>query len=274
MRAMARAMILLAATALAPCVSRGQLEVTCRLAHERVVAFEPVTATLEVVNNTAETLRLSDAGPEGRVAFEIEQTPGIGVRRSGDAILSQPVVVEAGKTGKVTVDLRSYLPVGATGPYTVRSRVDWGGRSFRSASLFLDVLPGLEIAHLTAGVPGDARALRTYSLRTLNRERSDRVFLRIDDEDDAKCYGVFDLGSIVRVSAPSLQVDQEGNVHVLHQSGPQQFTHSAFTPRGEPVVQKVYASGTQDVHINRGEDGTVAVSGSDVREAASQPAAE
>ena len=78
--------------------------------------------------------------------------------------------------------------------------------------------------------------MRSYTLRTLNRDRREVVFLRINDDDRGMCYGVFELGAIVRMFEPKLQMDEVGNIHVLHQSGPWQFTHSVFTPHGDPVA--------------------------------------
>ena len=126
---------------------------------------------------------------------------------------------------------------------------------------FLDVLPGLEIARLSAGVPAEPDATRLYTLRTLNRDRVEVMFLRIDDDDRGVCYGVFELGRIVRLYEPKLQVDETGNVHILHQSGPWQFTHSVFTPRGEPVLQEVYSGEGSAIGLKRGEGGQLAVDG-------------
>lgn len=264
---MTKRIVLLLAALIAPSVARAQIEVSCRLEHERVLAFEPIRVTVGIVNNTGRSLLFSEEGGDARLAFDIEQTPGAALRPTGEPIFPEPFSLEPGKQATKTVNLLSVFPIGSTGPYTIRARVEWAGRMFSSPGLFLDILPGLEIGHLTAGVPGEAGALRTYTLRTLNRDRSEHVFLRIEDEDEGQCYGVFDLGRIVRVTPPSLQVDSAGNVHVLHQAAPRQYTHSAFRPNGEPVEQKQYLSGALDVRMRKSDDGEVRVSGSAIVEA-------
>ena len=139
--------------------------------------------------------------------------------------------------------------------------MEWGGKVFISPKLFLDVLPGLEISKLVAGIPEDPNAVRSYTLRTLNRDRTEVVFLRINDDDRGMCYGVFELGTIVRLFEPKLQTDEVGNIHVLHQSGPWQFTHSVFTPHGDPVVQEVYSADGSTIGLKRAEGGQIAVQG-------------
>jgi hypothetical protein len=139
--------------------------------------------------------------------------------------------------------------------------VEWGGKVFISPKLFLDVLPGLEISKLVAGIPEDPNAVRSYTLRTLNRDRNEVVFLRINDDDRDMCYGVFELGAIVRLFKPKLQTDEVGNIHVLHQSGPWQFTHSIVTPNGDPVLQEVYSADGSTIELKRAEGGQIVVQG-------------
>ena len=56
-------------------------------------------------------------------------------------------------------------------------------------------------------------------------------------------------------------VDGLGNIHVLHQAGPQQFSHNSFTPYGYPVEQEQYAGGGTRMQFYRSTDGSVAVEG-------------
>ena len=247
--------------AIAALPAAAQIDMQCKLENGRTVLFEPIVVSLDIVNNTGDILDFSGAIPNAHLAFDVEQSPGVDVPPTEVPLFAQPVTIKPGDTFSGKVNLQAAYKITDTGPYTVTTRVEWGGKVFISPKLFLDVLPGLEIAKLSAGIPEDPNAVRNYTLRTLNRDRSEEVFLRISDEEKGVCYGVFDLGTIVRMFEPKLQVDEVGNIHVLHQSGPWQFTHSVFTPHGDPVAQEIYSADGSTIELKRTEDGQLAVQG-------------
>lgn len=247
--------------AIASLPAAAQVDMQCRLENGRTVLFEPIVISLDIINNTGDILDFSGAIPNAHLAFDVERSPGVVVPPTGVPLFGQAVTIKPGDTFSGKVNLQATYKITDTGPYTVTTRVEWGEKVFISPKLFLDVLPGLEIAKLVAGIPEDPGAVRSYTLRTLNRDRSEVVFLRINDDDKGMCYGVFDLGTIVRMFEPKLQTDDIGNIHVLHQSGPWQFTHSVFTPHGDPVVQDVYSAEGSTIDLKRAEDGQFAVEG-------------
>lgn len=250
-----------AVCAIATFPAAAQIDMRCRLENVRTVLFEPVVVNLDIINNTGDILDFSGAVPNAHLAFDVEQSPGIAVPPTGVPLFAQAVTIKPGDTFSGKVNLQATYRITDTGPYTVTTRVEWGGKVFISPKLFLDVLPGLEIAKLAAGIPEDPNAVRNYTLRTLNRDRCEVVFLRINDDEKGVCYGVFDLGTVVRMFEPKLQVDEVGSIHVLHQSGPWQFTHSVFTPYGDPVLQEVYSGDGSSIGLKRAEDGQLAVQG-------------
>jgi hypothetical protein len=239
----------------------AQVDMQCKLENGRTLLFEPVIISLDIINNTGDVLDFSGAIPNGHLAFDVEQSPGVVVPPTGAPLFNQAVTIKPGDTFTGKVNLQATYKITDTGPYMVTTRVEWGGKVFISPKLFLDVLPGLEIGKLVAGIPEDPNAMRTYTLRTLNRDRSEVVFLRINDDENGTCYGVFDLGTIVRMFQPKLLVDGIGDIHALHQSGPWQFTHSVFTPHGDPVAQEVYSGEGSTIDLKRAEDGQIAVEG-------------
>lgn len=239
----------------------AQIDIKCRLQNGRTILFEPAIVDLDIVNNTSELLDFSGANPNARLAFDVERSPGVLVSPAGVPLFGKAVTIKPGDTFSRKVNLQAAYPIRDTGPYTITARVEWGGRVFISLKLFLDVLPGLEIAKLVAGIPEDPSVMRSYTLRTLNRDRKETAFLRINDDDKAICYGVFDLGPIVRLFEPKLRTDEVGNIHVLRQSGPWQFTHSVFTPNGEPVATEIYSAEGSTIELKRAEDGQIAVRG-------------
>ncbi len=252
----------LAAGLLLPLAAGGQVDLHSRLLETRVLQYEPARVALEIGNNTGEELILSGAGQNATLEFGIEQSPGVPVHTiAGASLLSGAVSLKPQEVWTQTVDVSVAYDIQEAGPYTVMAQVEWGDKVIQAPKMFLDVLPGMEIAKLVTGIPGRSGEMRTYTLKTLNRDRKEIVFLRIDDEDGGRCYGVLELGRIVRMYKPLLQIDEIGNIHVLHQAGPSQFNHSVFTPEGQPVLQEQYSADGREIRLQKEDTGRIAVEG-------------
>lgn len=239
---MKRLFVVLFAAVLVPVASRGQVEVLVRVQNARVLRSEPIFATLGVVNNTGEVLAFTGPRPNATLRFDVEQSPGALVPETGEALLDQPTVVEPGRKLTRKINLLSKYGIRVTGPYTITARVEWGDKVFISPKVFLDVVPGLEIRRLGIGVPGGGGTTRLFSLRTLSRDRGERIFLRVDDEATGRCLGVSDLGGVIRFEEPVLQADEAGDVHVIHQCGPDRFAHNVFDADGRLTAETRYSS--------------------------------
>lgn len=244
-----------------PPLASGQIEVGCRLVANRVLLFEPIRATVRIANNTGHRLVFSGSRPNARLGFQIEQTPGLSVMPTSQPLLEGPLMLEPGEIRELEFNLLPKYLVRATGPYTIQARLEWNETAFLSPKVFLDVLPGFEVARFSAGLAGSAGGIRVFSLKTLTRDRMELLFLRVDDQATGQCLGVFNLGRIVRQFNPQIKADGLGHVHVLHQSSPWKFTHTEVTMDGIPVVARDFAAYDSEVHLERTPGGEVVVRG-------------
>jgi len=239
----------------------AQVEVGLRVTPDRAVLHEPIMATVRVVNQTSETIVLRDDTPGQRLWLDIESGPGRTIRPITQAILGTPLEVPPRQSVSRQINITESYDIRVEGPYTVRARLDWNGEAYVSSRAFLDVAPGLEVARLVAAAsdaPGDRRL---YRLLTLNRDRGDHLFLRIDDQAAQICEAVIHLDRVIRVQPPRMQVDAFHQVHVLHQFGPGRYLHHIFTSSGQMVSRRVFTSEDPGVTLEYGEDGRVMVSG-------------
>ncbi len=244
-----------------PLAAGAQIGVSLRLEHSRLLTFEPVRATVTIENQTAAPLYLSDGSDEARLFFDVEPSPGESLARREAPMFVEPWVIPPRRTGTRTFDLLQLYRLADAAPYSVVARVEWDNTGFASAKSFFDLLPGMEIARYRAVLGSDPSARRTFWLRTLTRDRKDMLFLRIDDEEAELCYGVFELGPVVRIYRPALRFDRDDRIHVLHQSAPARFTHSVFTAWGAPVGSSFYNGTAASARLQVDPDGEVAVSG-------------
>lgn len=239
----------------------AQIEVGCRIEQSRLVQYEPMRVTVRIQNNSGGPLHFTGADRNARLQFEIEQTPGRVLPMRQPPVLKEPFVIPPRGHATRDVILTDHYDLRSTGPYTIRARVDWEGRGFVSPKVFADMVPGFEIDRLIAAAPGAARSMRHYRLLTLNRDRGEHIFLRIDDEAEGICYGVIHLGRVIRTRKPMLRVDGDFNIHVLYQSGPGRYAHNVFSPEGRRIQRKTYMDEEQQAELSDAGDGRIIVTG-------------
>jgi hypothetical protein len=237
----------------------AQVELTWSLANHRTVLMEPVRATVTIANRSGQTLDLTPRG-NARLFFDVEDQPASTVAGTGRPLLARPVIVPAGETRAVDVNLLDAYRLVRGQSYMLTPVLEFAGMRFFGRRLSLEVQPGLELARRDCGLPaaGDARAV---SLRLIHRDRSDRLFIRIDDSATGYCLGVYDLGRVIRFFAPRLEQDAAGAFHVLHQTAPDRFAHSVFDYDGAPLGTAFYGAAAGRIRLAPNEQGGLEVQG-------------
>lgn len=248
------------AAALIASGAHGQVDVRMRLAYSTVLHMEPILATVTIVNSTESDLVVGETTGNSRLFFDIETGPGRPFIPRTDAVMFRtPASVPAMKSATLEFNLLPLYSIRSPGAFSVTARLQGPGGLVTSGRQFLDVVPGMVIASVSRPVQ-DLGQLR-YQLRTLARDRADHLFLRIDDAADEICYGVYKLGTVIRVVDPVMRFDRFGMAHILHQSSPTRFTHSSFEPDGTPYRSRFWTGKASSVGLQLTEDGEIEVVG-------------
>jgi len=226
--------------------AQAQVQFSFALPHAQVLQHEvlPVIVTVRNSGTTALKARGEDAFVLG---FEITDPDGVRKKMRSGAAPWVPPVIEPGREVTFTNDLQGLFHLERPEALAVAARLQAHGRTYATAKNFVEIQPGLELARIT--VPAADGSTRVAGLRVMNRQQRDRLFLRLDDESAGLCYGVIELGRYIRVGQPTLEVDGQGRVHILHLSGPNQFTHSVYTLNGDRVLQRTVTGDTSSVRL-------------------------
>jgi hypothetical protein len=223
----------------------AQINVGLRVEYASVLLYENMNVFVTIQNRTGETIVFNpDGGSNIDVRFLItrETDPDRRVPRSNSRPLVSAILAREGETHESMVDLAHAYGMGGEGRYTVAAEVEWRGRLYRSTEVMVDVVRGMELELKDAALRGYEDLIRRYSLRYWHRDRYEHLFLTVEEPDSGDNLGVYDLGCLVRVFKPALVVDPSGDVLVVHQSGPQRYTRTAFrsTRGGFYFVDQVY----------------------------------
>lgn len=243
-----------------PLSALAQVEIDWKLEHNRTILMEPVRAEVRISNYTGFPLDFTPGTGNARLLFTIEDEPSSYVRASGRPVVPGPFVVPDGETRSIDVDLLQAYRIVRGQPYLVTPEIAFRGMRFSGRRLSLEVQPGLEILSRTYGIPSAGNA-RKVSLRSLNRDRYEHLFFRLDDPSTGYCLCAVDLGGLIRFVEPTLQMDNQNVFHVLHQSQPDRFSHAMFGYDGALLDTEFYVAATGAIRLVREPDGSVSVIG-------------
>lgn len=247
--------------------AQGQLAVNLRLTNTTFLRFEDIPAFVVVKNNTG--LAIPAGGNAGySLTFDIKGSDGqpVGAIEQKDPP-PLPALVPGAETIISNNLFRSYR-FSETEQAVVVARVDYAGQSFLSPKVFLDFQKGIDVTRMQ--VPVGNRTL-TYLLRRLMRDKHEHLFLRVDDESAGQTYGATDLGLFLRQPAPTIMPDAAGQIHVLHRSGPQQFTYHVARGDGAILRKELFSGDYQTVRMIATAQGEIQVSGKPTDEKDSLP---
>ncbi len=241
--------------------SQAQVSIQARVSHNLLAEGEPVAMTLEIMNQTAAPLDLTSMCNEGSFTIHVQSQSGRHYEMKHAPIFSRSHVLQPWMSTSVVVNLQRHFDIHYTDAYSVYARITADGRSYASDRVLFDVVPGAKMGKIQVGVALDGGRYRTYRLLSIQRKRSEYLFLHIMNEDEGVHYGTHELGRIIKLFKPVLRADREGNVHVLHQSGPTQYTHASFTPFGAPLNISLYAAEISKIRLEAVEGGKLVVRG-------------
>ncbi len=233
--------LLFAAVLLAGAAAAQQVEVTMTLAYTAFVVGEPVLVQIEAVNATRDLLDIGGAESKDEVFVEITK----GDRYNEiDAFNPAPIVgaaqLKPGQTFRHKVELDKWFALGAEGRYAVRTVLVHNGMRYESSKKSFDIVPGMPIKDAVQMFLKRPNSKRLFKLVYWHRNQSERLFLRIEDDPDGKVWDSLDLGTLLRLSEPKLDISPDGEVTVVHRATQDAFIRTVLwsLPDNVEVVER------------------------------------
>ena len=198
--------------------AQGQLDLKLRLEHASVLAHEPLLAYVTIHNSDIQPVTLN--APDGtglQLRFHVDRDNDTSVATRRGAPRPARVEIPVGGSQTVSLDISMLCTMQKTGRYFVRALVSGGGSAGRSRLQMVDVVPGLELTKVHSAVLGAPGVRRTFCLRYWARERKEQLFLCVTDEPVARIFAPVALGPLIRVVRPTITMDKDGIITVMHQ---------------------------------------------------------
>ncbi|MFH1477381.1 MAG: hypothetical protein ABIH24_07825 [Verrucomicrobiota bacterium] len=222
-----------------PAWAAAQIAISLTLPSAKALLYEDVIATVVIQNNSGRMLTMDSISGPVRFWLDVERAGGWIIPRCNATPLVSAVAIMPGEIRAFGFNVPRLFAIRRQGLYKIRAGVEMNGVHYVAPEAKLEVVNGFEFQRLTAGVPGDAHAMRTYILSYFQSDGVENIYLRIEDADKT-VYGMFNLGRVVRVRPTEVKMDEAGNVHILFQTMGMGFVHTAFTPFGVQLFAKTY----------------------------------
>ena len=224
------------------CVAAAQqLDVKLTLAYNVFVVGEPLLVQLEVLNVTRDLIDVG--GKNSKDALVVEITKG-GQYNDVVPFNTEPVIgafqLKPGQVFQQKVELDKWFSVIEEGKYMVRLVIVHDGMRYESVKKSFDVVPGLPVKDAMQMFVKREKLKRMFKLVYWHRNQVDRLFLRIDDEPGGKVWDTMDLGPLLRLVDPKIDISPEGEVTVVHRSTQDAFTRTVLwsLPDAVEVVER------------------------------------
>lgn len=242
----------------------AQLSVELTFDQEHYLAGERMMAVVRIVNYTGRTLRLGQ--DPGWLEFSVETSDGRIVEQLGEPAVVEPFDLPSASRGTRRVDLTPYYNMAGTGRYLVRAtvRIPELSQELTSKVAGINVVSGARIWAQDFGVPGPVDRppeVRKYALVTATIHKRPTLYARVADLTETRIFRVATLGPVLAFTYPEPQVDRSGQLHVLFQTGAQQFTYVVLNPDGEIVLRQRHQYGDGRPRLRVNDEGRIGVAG-------------
>ncbi len=201
------------------------VEFELKPSHATYVVGEPIDFALRLANVGSTPVIVDDAGPyaNNRIWLEITKQNGEVVKPFGKTDLAKSMMLMSGEAFTETFDIAEWYDILPRGRYYLKAFLFHEGRRYETDLRLIDVVPGLELASASEPVPGRPGHLRELHLVYLAREQREFVFLRSLDDGGPQTSPTLRLGTIVRVTKPTLAINPDGSITVRHQATRNRF---------------------------------------------------
>lgn len=254
----------------AAAVVAAPVTVEVALDQEQFLRDESLPLEVRITNRSGQDLLLGQT-PDWLACF-IERKDGGFVPQSVPLPAIESFTLESSLVAKRRLDLMPYFYLGDPGRYVLTVRVklpQWDQEIFSKPKTF-DITRGTRIWEQDFGVPAVSGLpeVRRYALIQANNFKELMLYLRLTDATDTKVFRMVALGPLVSFSRPEAQLDRNGNLHALFQTGARAFFYYLISPQGNVLMRQTHEYAASRPVLASNAEGRIFVEGGQRRPAA------
>ncbi len=230
-------------------ISSAQLAVNIVTNKKELIPYEPILVGIEMTNRSAKPILLATPNDDGGswIKWTVANDRGSELPLTGIPDAIAPVLLRPGQTYQHTVNVGKLFPMRDFGGYAIQANVYVPpDRAYAPSNRQrVNVVGAREIWSTAFGVPvgkpdggGTSRIFRLLQLRTLDKVH---LYARLDDRSSGQVISCLPIGATLDIRPPTYTVDDEGNLHVLHQANQNISYHVVVDSSGKLVRRDAHA---------------------------------
>lgn len=243
--------------------ARAQFAISSKTDYPIYLQYEPIQVVTIIDNQLGQPAVFNLKENDTKFYYILRDIDGLEISYMPDVEPPSPVMIPARTKETITNNLLRVFPLSKSGSYSIQACIDWMGKSYRGEKKHFEIVAGRELERISGQVQIDG-SMRTYRISHVNRTQQDHVLLRIDDESNSLCYGVFMLGRTTLDHKPDLALDLAGNAHILYQNSPDAYIHATYSPYGRLLEQKTIGRGYTNIELKSTPEGNIQATGKPV----------
>jgi len=157
---------------------------------------------------------------------------------------SEPIAatfeMKPGQSYQYKVELDKWFPLVEQGKYLAKLVLVHDGMRYESMQRSFDVVPGIPVKEGVQMFVNRPNQKRLFWLVHWNRNQTDRLFMRFEDEPGGRIWDSVDLGVLMRTEPPKIDISPDGEVTVVHRSTQDSFVRTVIwsLPDSVEVVER------------------------------------
>ena len=268
---MRRALLLLLCLCACAQTLHAQIQVGLTIKRRLHVIYEPIVATVTIVNRSGRDMPLTDADGQHWFGFEITRGDGQIVPPLDPNYQLDPLIIPAGETMKRSVNLNSLFPIHDFGLNRIRATIYFAPlqKYFVSAPVPVEITEGKVMWQQTVGVPDGVKGAggtRKLSLLTFRQGESKLLYVRVEDVETGAVYCTSPIGRLITGTDPQVEIDFNNQLHVMQVTGPKTWLYTRVGLNGELLGQNVYVSTKTRPTLRRDKTSEVTVAGGQLQD--------
>jgi hypothetical protein len=250
---------------LAAGVGRAQVSVELSFDQDSYLPHERCLGEIRITNFSGRPLKFS--AESDWFDLNVESEDGYIVAKLADVPAAEEFEIPSAARGKRRVDLAPCFNLSEPGRYkvSVSVRLPQLNLDVLSNPVTINIMSGAPLWEQAVGVPGTGEGtvleVRRYSLLQTNDRKRLALYVRVTDENERRVFRVFPLGGLLSFSRPDAQVDRQGRLHVLFQTGSRQYSYNQVSPDGELLIRQMHQIADARPRLRLVEGGQIKVSG-------------
>lgn len=208
----------------------SEITVDLKLDEITYVSGERIRGIVDVRNMSPEKVSVGYLNSEDRLIVEVYRAAN---REQLTCLSKTPLTagfrVDSNEGQKLEVFLGDHFDLLEERRYLARPVLIHGGVRYEGLFRSFDVVPGMGLARAMQIFANAEGHNRQFELVRWMRGDTEHLFLKAHDTGTSdRRWATFDLGTMMKITKPSVSIMPDGKVVVFHRFGPDHFVRSEF----------------------------------------------